>query len=165
MPILSAIACWMRRLFVFIEKMWGLFMDKANKEKLNWPRIVFAIIFFIIACVIIYFGRNKIFYHTAIENSYNGYRFLWCLACSLIGFSFLVIQTLYHPKSPIPSYLKYYPFMLILISALGFSACHLFENTRGFVFYYLSFSFCVISSFLVDEFWRIVMSLIKKQGK
>ena len=67
-----------------------------------------------------------------------------------------------HPKSPFPLYVSYYPFVLAVISALVFSACHLFDATSGFVFYYLSAGLCSVFAFLVDNFWNLVKSVIQR---
>ena len=139
--------------------------ESPDKVKLNTARIIFSITYFISAVIIVSFWHDKIFYLEVNPNYYNSYRFWWCLACSFFSFSVLAITTIKKQKSPTFSYLTYYPFMLLVISALVFSACHLFERTSGFIFYYISFTFCFILSFLVDSFWVIIFRLIQSKGK
>ena len=90
----------------------------AKGKRINVTRLVFAIIYFMMGVAIITIFRKDIFYLTPDETNYNYYRFIWCLSFSLIGFSSLVTLTLRLPESPLPSYITYYPLLLILNSAL-----------------------------------------------
>ena len=123
-------------------------MNVTHIEKINQTRVIFSILYFILGFLIIYIFRDNIFYLLAEKDSYNIYRFYWCLSSSAIGFAFIILQTIHNPKSPLPSYLNYYPFILVLISTLVFSVLHIFESTSGFVFYYFSFSLCFLLGIL-----------------
>jgi len=130
----------------------------------SW-RIIFTIIYFVLAVLIVIIWNQKIFYLSVISDSYNLYRYLWCISCSSFGFSVLSFHVRTHPNSPFPSFITYYPVLLFVISALVFSICHLFEATSNFVFYYLSFGLCFAMGYLIDNFWTILSSLIKKGSK
>ena len=128
-------------------------------------RIIFTLFYFIIACLIVIIWKDKIFYMKIIDDSYNWYRFLWCLCSSFLGFSVLSFHVRNHKNSPFPSFITYYPFLLFVISALVFSVCHLFDKSSGFIYYYLSFPICFILGYLVDSFWGIITSIIKNKTK
>ena len=76
-----------------------------------------------------------------------------------------VFQLRFDQRSPLPSYLVYYPVLLAVISAIIFSILHIFESTSGFVFYYFSFSLCFILSYLVDQFWNIITRIVSSAAK
>lgn len=101
------------------------------------------------------------FYLYADPTSYNLARLWWCLAASLLGFSFLSIQVLNHRNSPLPAFLRYYPVMLLVSATLVFSACHLFRESSGFVFYPLSFSVSFILGYVVDKFFDIIVGALR----
>ncbi|MDP3143497.1 MAG: hypothetical protein Q8N14_06165 [Candidatus Omnitrophota bacterium] len=135
----------------------------------NCPRLIFSIIYFILSVSIIIFYRDKIFYLYPTE-TFNLFRFLWCIACSLLGFSFLALVLALTRPNPgpyiptIPSYITYYPIMLILISCLIFSIFNAIEVTRGYIFYYASGAICCILGYQVDMFWLIIGRFIAKQA-
>ena len=137
-------------------------MTEQSENKINIKRVFSFICFGIIGGLIIYIRFDNMFYLKANIDTYNPDRFGWCLASSCFGFSFLASQFIRNEKSPLPLYITHYPFKLIVISALVFSACHLFEASSGFVFYYLSFALCFILSYLVDYFWILIFDFIKR---
>lgn len=137
-------------------------MNEPDLPPVNWKRVFCATFYFAVSLALILLRRGQLFSFEPIPNSHNVDRFLWCVACSLLGFSVLAFRLHRHPKSPFPLYVSYYPFMLAVISALVFSACHLFDATSGFVFYYLSFGLCSVFAFLVDNFWKLVQSVIQR---
>ncbi len=128
-------------------------------------RILFIIIYLIISILIVNFRFDHMFYidPSIVETNFD--RYLWCVSSAFFGFSFLSFQLRNHPNSPFPSYLTYYPFLLFVISTFVFSICHIFENTGGFVFYYLSFFISFVLGYLVDDFWEIIRSLIVNKLK
>ncbi len=140
-------------------------MTEQSEEKINKKRVCCSIGYCILGGLIIYFRFDNMFYLKANIDTYNLDRLGWCLASSCLGFSFLAFQLICNPKSPFPEYIYYYPVILLIISALVFSACHLFEASSGFVFYYLSFALCVILSVLVDSFWKFITSIIEQKLK
>ena len=137
-------------------------MNQESARTINSKRVWCSIAYLLISISIFIIRRNSIFYLDPTTGIYNIDRLLWCFSASFFGFSILAFSLRYHPKTPFPKYLSYYPFILIVISTLVFSGCHLFDKTSGFVFYYLSFAFCFVLSFIVDQFWDIVRSLIKR---
>ena len=139
-------------------------MNINTTNNINWTRVIFSVVYFLLGFLTIYILRDNIFYLLAKKDSYNIYRFYWCLSSSAIGFAVIVLRTIYHPKSPFPTYITYYPFILVLISTLVFSVLHLFESTSGFVFYYFSFSLCFMLSYLIDKFWDMIFVLLKKNS-
>jgi hypothetical protein len=142
-------------------------MTEQSEMKINKTRIYYSVGYFILGILIICWRLrfDNLFYLKVEIDSYNYDRLWWCLASSCIGFAALAFRLRYNPKPPFPNYIYYYPFMLIVISALVFSACHLFEASSGFVFYSLSFALCVILSFLVDRFWHLCISIIERRQK
>lgn len=133
-----------------------------NKPKLNKARVGCSVVYFLIGLILIIVRHDEMFYTTVAQFSYNFDRFLWCLSSSLIGFSFLAFNLRHHSKSPFPTYLYYYPAILIITSSLVFGIFHIFKETSGFNFYFLSFSACFILSYLVDNFWKLITSLVKR---
>ena len=138
--------------------------DMADKKKINKKRLLCAALYLLAGVVIIYSRRDTLFYQNPSPVSYNFDRYIWCLGSSFIGFSVLAYQLRHIEQTPFPEYFTYYPVVLAVISALIFSACHLFQQTSGFVFYYLSSSGCIILSFLVDSFFSLLTSLVVRKG-
>ena len=137
--------------------------SSQSSGKINKSRMVFSCVYLLVAGLILWYRGNELFYLVPQPDSYNFDRFLWCLSSSLIGFSFLSVEFWSHSTSPFPRYITYYPVLLIVISSLVFSTCQLFEGSKGFIFYYLSFGACVVLAFLVDQFWELSTSFIKNK--
>ena len=133
-------------------------LDK--KKPINKFRVFFALIYLIIPIIIVIIRIKTIFYINYNANSYNFDRFLWCLSSSLFGFSIIAFHLRYHEKNPFPSYITYYPFILLMMASLIFSILHIFNQTSGFVFYYISFSLCFILSFFVDNFFAVILKVL-----
>lgn len=131
-------------------------------NKINGWRIFFAVVYFLIPILFTSIFSEKIFFADEEKGIGSIFRLSWCISSSMIGFSILVFETRYNPKSVFPSYLTYYPALLLVISTLVFSFLHLFEKTTGYIFYYFSFPLCFILSFLVDSFWNLFYSLLEK---
>ncbi|MFC1538738.1 hypothetical protein ACFL6H_04880 [Candidatus Latescibacterota bacterium] len=137
---------------------------KWCKKYLN--RIFFAIIYFLGPIIIVFIYRNEIFYISVSCNPYNLYRLLWCICSSFFGFSIVAIKLRIAGKDAednaktkaFPTYLIYYPFILLMMASLVFSILHIFNKTSGFIFYSMSFSLCFILSFLVDDFFRLIIN-------
>ncbi len=131
-------------------------------------RLFFSIVYLLISVSIVVFLREKIFY-LAPSETYNFFRFLWCIACSFLGFSVLAFQLSITTPGPrgyaptIPSYISYYPFMLMVLACLGFSIFSSIEATSGYIFYYASFMICSILGYAVDYFWQIIRKLIERK--
>lgn len=136
-------------------------MQTQNKPIYGW-RVFFSFVYLAIAASIVYFRRNEIFYLEPQLGSYQFDRFLWCLSISFLGFSVLVFQLWHHPQSTFPSYVTYYPAMLVAQSAPVFSISHLFTASSGFAFYYLSFAICLILAVQIDNFWSLISSIVSK---
>lgn len=135
----------------------------------NYPRLIFSIGYFVVGFVIVGLLYKEIFYLEPRE-TYNFFRFLWCIACSLLGFSVLACRLAFTPPMPppigpyistIPSYITYYPFMLIVVSSLSFSVFNAIDVTSGYIFYYASFALCFILGYFIDGFWHIVEKIIE----
>jgi len=124
-------------------------------------RIGFVFFYYLLPILLLIHFRTKIFYLQALKDSWNFYRFIWCFASSSFGFANIALISRKSDNSPLPQYLTYYPLQLLASSALIFSFLHLSEKTSGFLFYYLSFPLCFILGYLVDKFWKILVSLIK----
>jgi hypothetical protein len=133
-------------------------------EPINRSRLVLFIVYFLIAVGIVYFRFDEIFYLEPRCNSYQFDRFLWCLSASFFGFSVLELKLWRHSKSPFPEHITYYPVILVAQATLVFSVTHFFTASSNFTFYYLSFAICFILSFTVDNFWKMIDSLVSKAG-
>lgn len=135
-------------------------------KTINRHRFGFGIFFILLSIAIVilwtYYFDFEMYYPNVKKDSFNLGRFLWCVSSSFFGFSILAIQGMYNQKSPYLLYTTYYPSILLVISCLVFSIIHLFDKSSSFIFYYLSFAFCFILSFLVDSFWAIIISLTQK---
>ena len=137
-------------------------MDQNSNETINKKRVYCSIAYLIISILIVLIRINHIFYLSPFNEGYNFDRFLWCISSSFFGFAVLAFFLRKHPKTPFPVYYSYYPFILVGISSLIFSILHLFDKTSGFVFYYFSFAACFVFSFMVDQFWNIISTVIRR---
>jgi hypothetical protein len=138
-------------------------MQTQNKP-INRRRVLFSIVYFVIAVSIFILRRDEIFYLEPRSTSYQFDRFLWCLSASFFGFSVLAFQLRHVPESPFPVYITYYPAILVAQSALVFSVTHFFTASSGFTFYYLSFAVCFILAVTVDDFWNLINSVVRRGG-
>ncbi len=136
--------------------------ENKVKEKINKSRLAFAILYFLLGCLIIRLFRRDMFYLSPKEDSWNVHRFLWCIACTFWGFAAVAFQLRCHNTSPFPEYIFYYPLQLVAMACLVFSVLHLWDRTEGYVFYYLSFSLCFSLGFLVDSYWSFIKGLLTK---
>jgi len=140
--------------------------EQNIKDKtINWQRVVFSILYLLLSVLLIYIFRDKIFYFQPYENSWNIYRFIWCIAGVSLGFSVVAFALRHHKRTPLPEYITHYPAQLIAMATLVFGVLHIFEATRGYLFYYLSFSLCFTLGYLVDSYWSFVISLINRGHK
>ena len=138
-------------------------MGEVNK-KLNIRRVIWACGYFILSILLVVILKDKIFYFQVSPNSCNFYRFVWCISSTSLGFSVVAFYFRCKEKPPFPEYLTFYPFLLLAISALVFSALHVFEGTSNYIFYYLSFSLCFTFGVMVDQYLRFIESIIVKAG-
>ena len=138
--------------------------EGEGKDEINWQRVAYSIPYLFFALLVLLCRRSELFYLTPQPNAYNVDRFLWCVVDTLFGFFFVAVHHWKRASSPFPRYLLYYPVVVLLISALVFSGCHLFEKSSGFVFYYLSFVACFVLGFLIDRFWEFCELLIKEKA-
>jgi hypothetical protein len=136
-------------------------------KPINWWRVFFSIVYFVIAVGIFLLWRDKIFYLEPRCASYQPYRFLWCLSASFFGFSVLAFRLQRLSKKPpfFSIYTTYYPGMLVAQAALVFSVAHFFTASSGFTFYYLSFAVCFMLAVTVDDFWTLIKSFVGRGGK
>jgi hypothetical protein len=141
-------------------------MSESEKPPINKTRLWFAVGYLILSAVFLVLClasvRARVFYLHPKPDSFNAWRFLWCVAFSFVGFTALSFRLWRHDKSPYPLHVFYYPPLLLIISSLVFSACHVSEATSGFVFYYLSSALCFVFAFLVDSFWKFARSIVNK---
>ena len=103
-------------------------MNANTTKDINYLKVGYSIGYGVLGIAIIYLFHEKIFYTVVLNDSYNFYRFIWCLSSSAIGFSFLVFQLRFDLRSPLPSYLVYYPVLLIVISAIGKSHGYIWRD-------------------------------------
>lgn len=136
--------------------------QNTQEEKINGWRIFFSIFYFAIPILLTWWLSDRIFYLNEKKDMDSLYRLLWCFCCSMWGFSAIAFYWRYVTVSVFPEYVTYYPVLLLVISSVVFSTMHLFEKTSGYLFYYASFAPCFIFSFLVDEFWDIIRSILAK---
>jgi len=139
-------------------------MQTQNKPINGWG-VFFSIVYLAIAVGIVYFRRDEIFFLEPRPTSNQFDRFPWCLSASFFGFSVLAFQLRHIPQSPFPVHITYYPAILVAQSALVFSVTHFFTASSGFTFYYLSFAVCFILAVTVDNFWKLIDSLVNWAGK
>jgi hypothetical protein len=125
--------------------------DKAT----YWPRVWSSVFYAMVAlafpilfeCFLYDKGNAdsdwaKVLYADPKPGSCNLGRFVWCISSSFLGFAGLSVLLWEHRSRVYPRHVWYYPFVLLAISSLVFSACHMLQRTSGFVFYYLSFGAC-----------------------
>jgi hypothetical protein len=137
-------------------------IETQAQRKVQPSRIIFSAIFFLVPIILVCLYADAIFYLTEKSDNYNGYRFLWCVSCSMWGFSVIAFHWRYVTVSIFPEYFLYYPFMLLCISTLVFALLHIVEATSGYLFYYSSFALCFILSLLVDQFHLLFLAVLKK---
>lgn len=132
-----------------------------GNNKINNGRLFFSVIYFAIFILSLILWK-KVFFQKPIEDFSSLYRLLWCFSSASLGFAILVFKNLNNQKSPFPTYISYYPFLLLVASSLVFSVLHISERTSNYVFYYFAFPLCFIFGFMVDYFWPIIIKLIDK---
>ena len=127
-------------------------MTNDDGRKIKYGRVVSLLVYLLVGAALIYWRQKSMFYLEVNPTSeslfrlFNVDRIIWCFSCSCFGFAFLVSTLLEHKHSVLPSYVTYYPILLFVISCLSFSIFHIFEQTSGFDFYYLSGTACFILS-------------------
>ena len=127
---------------------------------MNRWRVLATLIYLAVGVWIFYWRQDHLFYlHPAVD-SYNLDRWAWCFLSALLGFVVLSAFHWSNPKSPFPRYVFYYPFLLLVVASIVFSACHAIERTSGFVFYPLGFAASFTFAFYVDRFWDIAKALM-----
>jgi hypothetical protein len=143
--------------------------DQQKPDKLNWKRVLFSIIYLLLALLFLLLiflkFRERVFYFAVEEKTWNGYRFLWCLSAVLLGFFTAAVAQWHNAKSPLPLYITHYPLQLIAMATLVFGALHVFEATSGYLFYYLSFGLCFTLGNLVDSYWSFIKAIIVRSNK
>ena len=140
--------------------------DKIKSDrKINKKRVGCSIVYFVISIILFSIFRRDIFYFAVPEDSWNVPRFIWCISSVSLGFSGVAFALRYHDRTPFPEYFTHYPFQLLAMATLVFSALHIFDATSGYLFYYLSFSLCFTMGFMVDRYWGFVESLIGKLNR
>ena len=137
-------------------------MNEERKKPINVWRVVFSAAYFLVFALLLLIFWTKMVYLDPSKNSWNLYRFVWCLAFTSFGFSSVAFYFRRHAPSPFPQYLIQYPFQLGAMAALVFSILHIFQSTGGYVFYYLSSSVCFTLGFLVDEYFGMFKSIVSK---
>jgi len=149
--------------------------ERTTEKATNWPRVGSSVVYFILAIMFVLlfewqrhknaeFGWAEVFYLDPIRGCWNLGRFVWCMSSSFVGFASLGVLLWTHDAPIWPRHFLYYPLLLLAISSLVFSACHMLERTSGFVFYYLSFGACFSLALLVDRFVDLVESVLRKRG-
>ncbi len=136
-----------------------------NENRINKKRLCFSLLYFVLAGVLIFIFWNGMFYFEAEKNSWNIYRFIWCFSATALGFFVVALSYIRLSVSPCPDYAIHYPFQLMAISALVFGGLNLFEATKGYLFYYLSFGLCYTLGYLVDSYWSFIKMVIKRSSK
>jgi hypothetical protein len=139
-------------------------MTPEGTEKVNPARVWFAAGFLLLGALALLWSTFDMPNYYLTGKRFHFHRFLWCAGFSFLGFGVLAIRLRSLPQSPWPSYVTYYPPMLIAISALVYSICFLFSEARGGTFYPLSASACFIMAHLVDDFLRLVASLMGRKS-
>jgi hypothetical protein len=134
--------------------------EERKPEKINVLRVYCAIFYFVFGIFLIHLFRSDIFYRHVDINSWNIYRYIWCLASSCIGFASIALVLRKIQENPFPAYVTHYPLQLLAMSALIFAVLHLSTRTSGFIFYYLSFALCFTMGYLVDSYWSFVSSIL-----
>lgn len=137
----------------------------AVEKRINWARVVFSIIYAIVAIGLFLIFRDTMFYFKAEDNSWNIHRFIWCCIAVSLGFAAIAFGLRHHTRSPLPEYLTHYPFQIVAMAALVFGSLHIFEATSGYLFYYLSFGLCFTLGYLVDSYWSFIMTVVGRANK
>ncbi len=138
--------------------------ETTSSNSINIARIVAALPYALIPVFILLWRGAALFSVEPIPDSYNLDRLAWCILCSFSGF--FLFSSLYwkNSESPFPKYIFYYPGILLVMSSLVFSICHLNEASSTFIFYPLSFSLCAILVTLSDKLLHLVPEIVKKIG-
>lgn len=134
-----------------------------NPEKpTNRKRVWCSVAYFVVALIFgawIALAWENVFYVDMNCSVWHLPRLLWCSFATLLGFASLALKFCRAPKSPFPEYILYYPFQLAVIAGGVFGLLHCFEATSGFVFYYLSFSLCVLLATRIDALHRMTATV------
>jgi hypothetical protein len=145
-----------------------------SRQKLNGysiGKLVFAGFYFLLASFLIIYFRAKIFNTEVDINRYDiYYRLIWCCSFGLFGFVALIItiinNVLYRNRkqdmSPFPTYLLYYPLLILITSAVSFALFSLILNLLGVLFYALSAALSFLLGYEVDDFINSLKWLFEK---
>lgn len=131
-------------------------MSEQQTKVINKQRLGCSLAYFALALLcFVWILRNpeKVFYADVSESTWHLYRLLWCAFAALLGFGGIAFALRYHPPSPFPTYITYYPAQIALIAVATHGLLHCFEATSGFVFYYLAFAICLYCGYYID-FWQ-----------
>lgn len=137
----------------------------TSERKINKARVGFSAVYFIVSIILFLIFRKDIFYFAVPADFWNIPRFVWCVSSVSFGFSCVAFGLRFQEPTPFPEYITHYPFQLLAMATLVFAVLHIFAATRGYLFYYLSFSMCFTMGYMVDKYWGFIESLIGKVGK
>ncbi|MDD5005216.1 MAG: hypothetical protein PHS93_01770 [Candidatus Omnitrophica bacterium] len=112
--------------------------------------------------IIMLFIFLRLFEFREIANSYNFYRLVWCFSFTCLGLSMYGLQSRKGDvREVIWTELCYDFVILILISAIVFSCCHLSEKSSGYIFYHISAAASFMGGYLKTYFWDLIKKKLK----
>lgn len=147
-------------------------IQKLNGNSIG--KIVFALVYFLLALFLIICFKDKIFNIKVNINNYDiYYRLIWFFSFGLFGFSVLIIKIINNvlhkhisqEMSPLPSYLIYYPPIILLTSTISFFIFNLFLCSLGTLFYAGSAFLSFFLGLYIDNFYEILNGLLEKMIK
>lgn len=155
------------------QKLKGIVRFKEWVKTRDLGRLIGCIVYgflgfvtIIVLAALDYYGKADFFYDQASNNFSDGKRLLWCLAFSFIGFAAIAYRASKGQYKRGDEAWRYYPTtyltILILISSLVFSFYHIFNETRNYLFYYISAPTCFILGYFSDRAPQIAEKIISK---
>ncbi len=139
-----------------------------------WGRIIFSILYFLAGILLIIIFKDKIFFVNIDNNDCRiYYRLIWSFAAGLIGFSvyigYIVVEIYrrnrFNDENPIPTYLIYYPFVILVTSTFSFVSLNIFNEILGTLYYGASLTLSFLFGLYIDNLGRFITIAIKKATK
>jgi len=169
-----SIASFVIAIFLFIIKSRLDVKYNAKKYKpkkkvpgLNYWKLPFSPIYLSIVLLILAWHWPNIFYEQPKFNNgtFNDWpRFWWCIAASCFGFAVIITRAIYSKDIRFPwTYLLYYPIIIFNGASLIYVFCNLWEQTSGYLFYFLAASLSFLVGYLSDKFYDFLLEYLKKK--
>jgi hypothetical protein len=138
-----------------------------EQVKLVWGRRchrAIILVYVIVACLLVKWFADVMFYTHVSEDTWHLYRFFWCYSVTLLAGAIGLWMRCDGYGSTV-LYLLYYPSLLAAIASLVFVFAQASTTMSGYLFYYFTAALCFILGATVEYFLNtasaVLSSLLK----